>query len=185
MPDRSNLIGSRLDFARVCNDRNYKIAVEVGTDRGIFARQFLDVWLGEILYCVDPYEPSANMPWNRDADLALAFINLTPHAMRTRMLLCPSVAAAGFFGRLHDFPSLVDFVYIDGCHNAHDVYKDIAAWWDKLRPGGLLAGDDYGRVNPGVKLALEQWLSVAGAAHKVQLTTDYNREPSWFIEKPL
>ena len=37
----------------------------------------------------------------------------------------------------------LDFVFIDGNHLYEAVCSDIAAWWPKLRSGGLLTGHDY------------------------------------------
>jgi hypothetical protein len=75
----------------------------------------------------------------------------------------------------------VDFVYIDGSHSYESVRNDIAAWWPLVAPGGILAGDDYGRQLPGVVQAVDEFAIANGLT--VQLTTDYDREPSWFIEK--
>lgn len=36
-----------------------------------------------------------------------------------------------------------DFVYIDGDHTAEGVYKDAILSWDKVKPYGILAFDDY------------------------------------------
>lgn len=36
-----------------------------------------------------------------------------------------------------------DFVYIDGDHTAHGVYIDATLSWDKIKPHGILAFDDY------------------------------------------
>ncbi len=36
-----------------------------------------------------------------------------------------------------------DFVYIDGDHTADGVYKDAVLSWDKVKPYGILAFDDY------------------------------------------
>jgi len=36
-----------------------------------------------------------------------------------------------------------DFVYIDGDHTADGVYKDATLSWDKIKPYGILAFDDY------------------------------------------
>jgi predicted O-methyltransferase YrrM len=38
-----------------------------------------------------------------------------------------------------------DFIFIDGDHRKDHVRADIAAWRPKLKPGGILAGHDYGR----------------------------------------
>lgn len=36
-----------------------------------------------------------------------------------------------------------DFIYIDGDHTAHGVYLDAHLSWDKLKPYGIMAFDDY------------------------------------------
>lgn len=42
------------------------------------------------------------------------------------------------------FIESADFVFIDACHAEEAVYADIAAWWPVVKPGGVLAGHDYG-----------------------------------------
>lgn len=37
----------------------------------------------------------------------------------------------------------VDFVFLDAGHSEADLRADIAAWWPKIKPGGVLAGHDY------------------------------------------
>ena len=36
-----------------------------------------------------------------------------------------------------------DFIYVDARHDRLGVLEDLAAWWPKLRPGGVIAGHDY------------------------------------------
>ena len=36
-----------------------------------------------------------------------------------------------------------DFIYIDGDHTANGVYIDASLSWDKLKPNGVIAFDDY------------------------------------------
>lgn len=36
-----------------------------------------------------------------------------------------------------------DFVYVDARHDYCGVREDLLMWWDKLRPGGIMAGHDY------------------------------------------
>lgn len=179
IPERSTLIGGRLDFALVANDRGYKIAVEVGVDRGVYARQFLDRWSGEMYYGVDPYSPYTEMPWDRQSDLAQALQHLQPHLARFRMLLSGSYLAAL---RLREGGIYPHFVYIDGDHSYQSTKEDMTIWWEMLVPGGLLAGDDFDPGHTGVMRAVADF--VLGTDRVVQLTTDYNRPPSWFIEKP-
>ena len=51
----------------------------------------------------------------------------------------PSVEAAEFFG---DWS--LALVFIDGSHDYVSVKADLAAWTRKVRPGGLIAGHDWG-----------------------------------------
>ncbi len=41
-------------------------------------------------------------------------------------------------------------VFIDGNHDVDSVGADIAAWWPKLRRGGVMLGHDYSPSFPGV-----------------------------------
>lgn len=38
----------------------------------------------------------------------------------------------------------IDCLFIDGCHDTPAVLRDIDVWRVKVRPGGIMAGDDYG-----------------------------------------
>lgn len=52
-----------------------------------------------------------------------------------------------------------DFVYIDADHSEEAVLRDIALARPLIKPGGLLAGHDYGRAFlPGVTRAVDQAL---------------------------
>lgn len=44
---------------------------------------------------------------------------------------------------LRDTRPRYDFVYLDGSHRAADVLEDAVLTWPMIRPGGLLAFDDY------------------------------------------
>ena len=176
---RSNTVGSRSDLALLCNDRHHKWGAEIGTDRGLFAREFLDKWTGETLYCVDNYQTYPEMPWGRQGDLLMATSLLAPHAHRVRMLLLDASTVARHF---LDTGMALDVIYNDGAHDPASITRDIADWWPLLRPGGLFSGDDYDRANfPGVVQAVHAHADAHGL--DVQLTTDYNRAPSWFMEK--
>src|SRR6056300_994229 len=38
----------------------------------------------------------------------------------------------------------LDFVYLDANHNYQQLTDDIDSWFYKVKPGGIIAGDDYG-----------------------------------------
>lgn len=50
----------------------------------------------------------------------------------------PSVRAARDYG-----DGALDWVFLDASHEAADVEADCAAWWPKVKHGGVLAGDDW------------------------------------------
>jgi len=85
----------------------------------------------------------------------------------------PSVDAATLYA-----PASVDWVFLDAAHDAASVAADCAAWWPTLKPGGVLAGDDW------------NWPSVqAGVqAYFTPLAGDYTLEcvgaGGWRIRKP-
>lgn len=169
----SELVGNRLDLALLLNDRGLtQEAVEVGTDRGLFARAFLERWKGEFLYCVDDWQSYAEMPWKREGDFLFAVAQLAPHAARCRIVQLDSKQAARVL------PS-VGFVYIDAAHDYASVTADIANWWPKIKPGGVLAGHDIDL--PGVRQAVDEF--AARERRAVEQTSDYY-SPSWFTFKP-
>ncbi len=167
----------RADFAHHCNALGLThMAVEVGTDRGVFARQFLEQWQGETLFCVDPYEQYDEMPFGRDGDFAMATALLAPYARRCKIVQCASVVAAQSVEPTHQ----MSFVYIDGAHDHDNVAVDLRAWWPRVKPGGLLAGHDYCDSHPGVVEAVDAFAREIGAT--VFKTQDYYA-PSWWICK--
>jgi hypothetical protein len=82
-----------------------------------------------------------------------------------------------------------DFIYCDGyAHTGEEGGRTLADWYPKLKPGGVMAGDDYD---------LENWSLVVWAAHHAagqlgvplfvteRVSDDpYNRFPSWYFIKP-
>lgn len=180
MYERSVTVGNRADLARLANFKGSRLAVEVGTDRGMFAKEFLDRWNGEMLYCVDTWEPYLEMPWDRSGDFAFACAVLAPYANRVRILRASSAVAASYFGSVPAFPTQVDLVYIDAAHSFDRAYSDIKTWFPIVRPGGILAGDDFDAEHSGVVDAVRTFAEENSL--RVDLTTDYDRAPSWYIE---
>jgi predicted O-methyltransferase YrrM len=50
----------------------------------------------------------------------------------------------------------LDLVFIDADHSQEAVARDLLAWVPKVKPGGVIAGHDYGsHSHPGVKVAVD------------------------------
>ena len=121
---------------------------------------------------------------------------------RVRLMKGLSVPSAARFAD-HFF----DWLYLDAMHDYEDVVNDLNAWWPKLRPGGLMSGDDYGdSVNTtfmstlrfsskfstnafnnkwGVHRAVQQFAASKKVTLQVTWANDCYREPAWYIIKPM
>src|SRR4029077_15971588 len=102
--------------------------------------------------------------------------NLTRAGVFSRVTAhrCESLAAAARFEDLS-----LDFVFLDASH-AYDALRcALAAWWPKLRPGGLFAGHDYA-WSSGVRAAVDAFVS----AHALGSTFRTSRA-SWILYKSL
>ena len=162
--------------------------VEIGVQRGFFSQHILRYWRGERLNCVDPWrefpqeeydEPKDNVPQiQHDAFYRETLTRLKPFGNRARVHRTTSEKAAS----LIDANSL-DFVFIDAQHHYEAVLADMNTWFPKLRPGGLMAGHDwgvdYGPPRFGVKKAVIEF-----SRHNhldVHLTADHW---TWYIRLP-
>jgi hypothetical protein len=62
----------------------------------------------------------------------------------------------------------LDWVYVDGNHLYDYVWTDLELFAPKVKPGGLLAGDDYGAPgwwDDGVRRAVDRFLTVEAGAY--------------------
>lgn len=87
--------------------------------------------------------------WTRDALFETFLRNIRPVRPFVTPIRLPSLEAVT---RYQD--GSLDFVLIDGSHVYEDVVQDIRAWAPKVKPGGVLAGDDY--AWPGVRQACDE-----------------------------
>jgi hypothetical protein len=52
----------------------------------------------------------------------------------------------------------IDYIMLDGGHSYDDVNEDIKLWYNKVKPGGWISGDDYGgSFFPGVTRAVDEF----------------------------
>lgn len=134
------------ELAFLLQEENLKVGVEVGVFRGGFSRWMLDNWRScERYYMVDLWGPQDHYRQMDSASLAenlkrmeIARRNVEPHAHKATLIRNSSVVAAAGFA-----DASIDFVYLDARHTYDAVRADLLAWWPKVRPGGLVAGEDY------------------------------------------
>ena len=57
------------------------------------------------------------------------------------------------------WPRAVDMVFMDGSHARSDVVADLEAWLPRIKPGGIMACDDYAKgCTPAVKPVVDEML---------------------------
>lgn len=110
------------------------------------------------LYGIDPY----GRPWPGDgsggsvqspyAALQCLILHATPEEMALIHLIQLDSAEAS----LAFAPCSLDLVMIDGDHRYDAVLSDIDHWTPLVRPGGIVAGHDFGGAFPGVARAVQQ-----------------------------
>jgi cephalosporin hydroxylase len=136
-------------FYRLVASYPYINYVEVGVSTGgsvcFLARVLIDQDRLFNLWAVDLWDsehPTADIGRVRDVEVWNKFqARLDAYGVRGRItvLKAESVAASTTFR-----DESADFVFLDANHTKEAVLADIAAWWPKIRPGGMLAGHDYG-----------------------------------------
>lgn len=116
-----------------------------GAEIGVLYGDTSDYLLSEIpnltLFSVDPYleyeEPDRAQEQMNEFERR-ARERLARFGLRSKMLKTTSVEAAPFV-----MDQSLDFVFIDALHTYDAVKEDIATWYPKVRPGGLVAGHDW------------------------------------------
>jgi hypothetical protein len=124
-----------------------EVGVEVGVCQGVWSSNLLELWPGNVI-CVDPWAKvdGYEEEYDHEANYRAARHRLATYADRVQILRQTSLQAAK-----NVLDGSMDFVYLDANHSYEAVRDDLAAWWPKVRQGGIFAGDDYGIIE-------EQWV---------------------------
>lgn len=141
--------GDKGYILKLLQDKHYTgTFVEIGTWTGDFAEALLKGTQCQRLVCVDPYKffndfsyrDSMNIKLHSDAENRFqAAKKRLETAGRTRVQMSRKLSMEA----VQEFQDeSVDFVYIDGNHEYKYALEDILAWYPKVKPGGILAGDD-------------------------------------------
>jgi Methyltransferase domain len=148
------------------------VCAEVGTWRGDFAATILASRAPTQLYLVDPWEhreedtyAQASFGGNAQGgqtaldaihDSVVARFRAEIDAGRVIVRRQRSVPAAAAFAE-----ASLDWVYIDADHSYEGVKGDLESYYRTVKPGGFLAGDDYGHVGSwfedGVTRAVDEF----------------------------
>ena len=150
------------------------IIVEVGVWAGRTTAHFnvelINAGIDYEYHVVDHWKGCEEAYYNNDAirarDVYQEFLtNLDPIIDRMNIHVMSSVEAAAKFE-----DASLDMVIIDDDHSHSSVTAGIAAWMPKIRPGGILAGDDHGHpYEDGVTRAIRDLFE-----YKYNMITQHN-----------
>jgi len=167
------------------------VGAEIGVWKGEFSSRMLKVVRPTKLHLIDPwqYEPSFQGPWYGGGKSSQIEMDRIFESVRARFAKeaakgqitihrAPSQLAAQYFA-----DGYFDWIYIDGNHQYEFVTADLKSFAAKVRPGGLVCGDDYDRPaaswhKDGVTRAVDQFLRT----HEYEL--EEVREHQFIIRKP-
>ncbi len=137
------------------------IGAEIGVERGKFAYHVLlqkaparlvliDPWLYGLSHLDGEFDPEKQ----RERDLLYQQVveDFSPFK-NVEILRMKSHDAAALFP-----DEYFDYVYIDGEHSYPGVMLDLIDYYPKVKPGGLLIGDDYGWT--GVAPAVQDFIKL-------------------------
>lgn len=153
-----------------------KTIIEVGSWKGgsviSMAKKTKELGLDTTIYCVDTWLGAAEFwtKYRNTEDRDLMFKNGYPqiyYQFASNMvhnnindvvypLPLPSVIAYDVL-RYHGV--LADLIYIDASHEYEDVLADITNFYNLLRPGGIMFGDDFTHLWPGVEKAVKEYFN--------------------------
>ena len=147
--------------------------MEIGVHRGNFSAKILSVAAPRKLHLVDPWlfrdEPAYSRAlYGRAGALEgqktvderyQAVEERFAEAISAGRVMVHRARSAEVLGQFAD--NSLDWIYIDGDHTFEAVRIDLDLAYRKVRPGGFIFGDDYGKSgwwDNGVTKALHQFL---------------------------
>ena len=173
-PGRRRRLLERLPKGAVC--------AEIGVWKGDFSARILEVVRPTRLHLVDPWQAVADERYEAaqyggkleegQDEMDAIYAGVLERFAKERGQGIVEVHRATSTEAVERFADgELDFVYIDGNHRYEFVKADLEAYAPKVRPGGLLAGDDYGVEGwweDGVTRAVDEFVA-SGAAEVVSL----------------
>ncbi|MFC3088765.1 class I SAM-dependent methyltransferase [Tabrizicola soli] len=154
------------------------IGIELGVAAGSFSARMMQSGRFARFYGVDAYSDGHSA---REYKAALLATGLASDYRLLRLAFAQAVDL---------FPDAsFDFIYVDGfAHGGLEGGRTLADWYPKLKPGGIMAGDDYdAKYWPLVVWAVHEAAAQLGTGLEVtDLVQDatYNRFPSWSFTRP-
>ena len=72
----------------------------------------------------------------------------------------------------------LDLVFLDGVHHNPVFHADVTHWFPRVRPGGILCGDDCARTHPDVLWTIDDFCKALGIPFAVERRI-------WMVRRPF
>jgi SAM-dependent methyltransferase len=166
-------------------------AIEIGTWRGDFAAVICEKLKPNRFYAIDPfalYDGYTDKPnpaefanqQNLDALAARTAHRISQMLPDSRSLLIRDMSC-NVVNTFED--NSVDVVYVDADHKYEPVLADIRAWYAKVKPGGILCGDDYIDGSHIEKFGVIQAVKDFAAENNLKFAITGGPNPTWVFCK--
>ena len=133
---------SKYDLLKYFGELGFKVGAEIGVSKGYFAEKMFQSIPDLKLYCVDAWKSYKGvrrwMPNQARADSYYKIARETLAPYNAEIIRAMSMDAVRQFE-----DNSLDFVFIDACHGFDYVMEDLINWSKKVKPGGIVSGDDY------------------------------------------
>jgi hypothetical protein len=142
----------------------HSIGAEIGVFQGGYSTKMLEVVKPKRLHLIDPwiYErgvlPQGVIIRSQD-DVDDIYRSVTERfrvQLEAGQVVVHRMTSGSASSGFED--SSLDWIYIDGNHDYEFVLQDLRLYVSKMKPGGLIAGDDYRADKYGVKQAVDQFV---------------------------
>jgi len=140
---RDDLLRGALRFGvRYFNNKPVDV-VEIGTYKGINAKQILKNLNVRSLYAIDPWNNYSEYNEYNNESLKKVYdsaMKLLKKEVKSGKVIVVRDYSENAYNILKN--KKFDFIYIDGNHDYNYVKKDIFSFWSLLKDGGILGGHD-------------------------------------------
>ncbi|WP_339733411.1 class I SAM-dependent methyltransferase [uncultured Gimesia sp.] len=165
----------RQDVVRLL-EGNENIGIELGVAQGIFSERMIESDRFSTFFGVDMYADTHD---TEEYKGALKRVGLFAPYKLLRMTF---TEALDLFDD-HTF----DFIYVDGyAHSGEEGGETMFQWYQKLKVGGVMAGDDYHEKWPLVMQSVNEFIRQTGGELMVTGKTEdmiHCQYPSWLTVK--
>jgi hypothetical protein len=143
----------------------------------------IDTWLG----CPELYQAETSGIWGINGKRKFGrpqiyeqfLANVIKSELTGYILPFSTTSAAGAkWLKMRPLSKQADVIYIDGSHEEPDVLRDLIDYWDLLKSGGAMIGDDYDQGFTGVVKAVTRFAEMKRVSVEIVAT-----ERKWVIWK--